>query len=235
MESQEYLRLKKELKDKYTEIIFKLIDEKKEEIDKIISDVLGGDYGVMKERFISLERYIDKTKEDFFASDDYVAVKNKVNELKKEIDGDKNADMEKQAELYKALSNLATLNTTLNNRLKEARTRLTAIRSDISDLFAIHDEELEKIKIEYSKTFSKELNAVLHDFNKELKQLKIDFGVTDLNPEFPFDVESVQLDFATDKFQSEYFNKKSSADSDELDKYATTNFVVSENDCDFSN
>ena len=235
MENAEYFDKKQNLKDKYTEEFLKEIEQVGKNFNVEILNVLGNAYTELKCEYLTLEKSNEQVKKEFFASTEYISAKNDVETLKNELETLNGEEFEEKNKLlHSKLSSLATLNTTLNNRLKATRERLDELRKSIYDLFEIHKEALNVVKDETIKTVSGIIAKSVVDFNVELNKIKKDMGIVDNKKEYPFDFDKIELTAFTDKFQSNFFTGVGNGNED-IEDLDNDNSVQSTNLFDFRN
>ena len=229
MEDVAYLELKQTLKEKYTENFINNINVISKDFGDKVVEVLGNDYLTLKDEYFNVEDYAEKTKKDFLSSNEYLSVKNEVTELKNKIDTAKQEEKDEIDKLlHQKLSSLATLNTTLNNRLKSSREKLEELKKSIFALFDLHKEKLNEIKMDATKLVTEEITESVKKFNVELSVIKENFGITNTDKEYPFDFDKLEFVTVTDKLQSDYFD----GNDEVLDE---ENFVISEDNFGLKN
>ena len=235
MENAEYFDKKQNLKDKYTKEFLKEVEQVGKNFNVEILNVLGNTYTEMKCEYLTLEESNSQVKKEFFSSNEYITAKNSVETLKNELENLSGEEFEEKNKLlHSKLSNLATLNTTLNNRLKATRERLDELRKSIYGLFEIHSEALNAVKEETIKTVSGIIAKSVVDFNVELNKIKKEMGIVDNKKEYPFDFDKIELTAFTDKFQSNYFTG-AVTDNDDVEELDSNSSVESSNLFDFRN
>ncbi|MBO5712854.1 MAG: hypothetical protein J6R88_01455 [Clostridia bacterium] len=234
MDNVAYLNKKQSLKEEYTNDFIKNVDVISKDFGDKVVETLGNEYLLLKDEYFALEEFCEKTKKDFLSSNEYLLIKNEVTLLKSEIDGNNDNDLsELNMALHQKLSKLATLNTTLNNRLKSSRERLNELKKQIFNLFDLHKEKLNEIRLYATKQVTEEIKQSIDSFNEELVKLNEEYGVESTEKEYPFDFDKIELVTVTDKLQSDYFYNDT---LDEIDDFEIDDDVVlSENFDEFIN
>ena len=237
MENTAYLELKQTLKDKYTQNFIKSVGEVSKEFGDKVTLLLGEEYVKLKTEYFTLEEYAENVKTEFFNSPNYIQAKSQVDDLKSQINLSNSDDkIVLDGELHKVLSDLSTLNTTLNNRLKSTREKLDLLKKQIFDLFELNKTELNEIKDSAVASVTEIITAFIKEFNEELTDIKQNFGIDDGKKELPFDFEKCGFITVTDKLQADYFeNGVSSLTTENSEEKVNEYSVVSENLDGFSN
>ncbi|MBQ9782789.1 MAG: hypothetical protein IJW26_06400 [Clostridia bacterium] len=200
-----YSVIKKETDEKYILKINEIITESKERYKNEVTKLLGSEYNELLDVISSSKEYIKTERELFFKSQEYINAKQKLDECKIAYENDQSE--ENKNNFHTALSDLATLNTTINNRLKSkredienAKQRLVCLFDDNKDnLIKIRDEIKKELKVKIIQVF-KEYQFVINELNKtynEKGEINVDTFTSKI------DDESV---FST--FENDYFNKQ---------------------------
>ena len=236
MEDVAYLEIKQSLKEKFTKNFVEEVDVISKNFASSVTELLGNDYLEYKTEFINLEKFSAKTKEEFFSSSDYVSIKNEVSALKKRID-EEEGDIELDKQLHEKLSKLSTLNTTLNNKLKATRERITHLKFLIKGLFDIHSVEFNALKKSAVSDVTEIINKTVVEFNVELDEVKRNFDVEVGEKEFPFDFDSVDLSGVYGTFETEYIDESVTElnGDNEFSNLNDATAVYSENTSEFTN
>ncbi len=202
-----YIELKKSLKEKYTNQFITLIKDTKTEYFNEINAVLGDDYAKYRDELISIENQIKSKREEFLNSDKYLTAKQEMAQAKLRLDLAKPDEKEeKEEEFQKTLSNISTLNITLNNSLKGLKEQETNCRNSLKALFDNNREELVKINDNIRKKTKNSITNIIENFLIELKELNDTFNVELSKNELPFDIDTVKVDSISTQFEKEYFN-----------------------------
>ena len=202
-----YIELKKSLKDKYTNQFIELIKDTKTEYFNEINAVLGDEYKKYRNELISLENQVKTTREEFLNSEKYKNAKQEMAEAKLRLDLAKPDEKEaSEDEFQNTLSNISTLNITLNNSLKGLKEKETACRNSLKVLFDTNRDELVKINDNIREKTKNSITKIIANFIIELKELNETFNVELNKNELPFDIDSVKVDSISTQFEKEYFN-----------------------------
>lgn len=202
-----YLELKKSLKEKYTNQFVELIKKTKTEYFNEITAVLGDDYAKYRDELISIESQIKTKREEFLNSPKYLNAKQEMAQAKLRLDLAKPEEKEeKEEEFQKTLSNISTLNITLNNSLKGLKEQEANCKNALKNLFDNSRDELVKINDNIREKTKNSITEIITNFIIELKELNETFNVQLNKSELPFDIDSVKVDSISTQFEKEYFN-----------------------------
>ncbi len=190
-----YNQLKKDLKEKYSQEIFRIIDATKNEVIGKALVIFGDDILAKMDEAENLKREIDKIKTDFYGEEKYVVLQNLLKEQKESLEKAKGGEAEKiTAEMKVSLDKISTLNITLRNRLKEKREKLDNLNSQIEGEYTKNKDRLIKLKEDVFRHIKVEIERCLEEFNEELEVLNETFGVEVTEPEIPFDEREIKME-----------------------------------------
>ena len=202
-----YLELKKSLKEKYSNQFLEMLKGAKAEYTAKVSEVLGENYVILRDNLVEIEYQIRTKRHDFLNSEEYLTAKSNMTSAKLKLDlSNENDKEENEKALQNAVSEISTLNTKLNNSLKDLYSDETATRGKLIQLFNGKKTELIAIKKQTEETTQKEIAKILYTFFVELKNLNQNFGVSSDKQEMPFDDEVVKTFNVYTEFEKSYFN-----------------------------
>ena len=208
MQNNCYQELKKSLDDKYSKNFSEIINLTSKTFKQKIASVLGDEYVLLSEEFITTLNSIKSKKIEFENSTEYLSAKKELAELKQKID--KASESEKDGyleEFRQKLNNITTLNTKLNNQLKSARDRLESIKASTKKMFSSKAKELISIRVELMNSTRIQLKALLSDYMLELKELNSAFNEEFKEGSFPFDVASMGDSLVAGKLENECYSE----------------------------
>ena len=217
--SESYNRLKQDLKDKYAETIYNLIDKIKGEIAKETAKIFGESTLKKIEEAENLKAEIDEEKRRFFQEERYKSLQDKLVSLKETL-ALKDGDEEITKEMRSTLDKISTLNITIKNRLKEKTDRLKSLTDFVQEEFDKNKDALSNLKSKSLGTVKDEIIDCLDEFNEELSVLNKTFGKDD-EEELPFDEETLKVDIPIFSYLPQVKDSET--------------FVVSENDSPIKN
>lgn len=193
--SDSYNRLKQDLKDKYVEIIYKIVDKIKAEIIYETSVIFGETTMQKIEEAETLKSEIDKIKNDFYGEDRYKTLQGRLTALKNELSAaTKSKAKEITSEMQVAMDKITTLNITLRNRIKDKNERLSELNSFIENEFDKNKAAFDKVREEVFGKVKDEIADCLDEYNDELALLNETFGKDTEEMEMPFDENEIKLD-----------------------------------------
>ena len=132
-QNESYTELKKDLKDKYCEIIKSDLDEIRNYVADRATKLFGPDFLDKIEKVENLRSERKRAERDFLKSEEYKTAQKELKVAKNEA---KNSTSETEEEanrhLNKAISTITTLNVTIKNRLKPYDEKISALDDEIS-------------------------------------------------------------------------------------------------------
>ena len=199
-----YQVIKKETDEKYILKINEIITESKKLYKDKVTELLGSEYAELLDVISVSKEYIKTERELFFKSQEYIKAKQKLDECKKAYENDESEENKKN--FHSSLSDLATLNTTINNRLKSKREDIENAKDRLVCLFDKNKENLIKIRSEIKNDLKvkiievfKEYQFVISELNKtysEKGEINVDVFTSKISDESVFSA-----------FENDYFNK----------------------------
>ena len=193
--SDSYNRLKQDLKDKYAELIYKIVDKIKTDIIKETSEIFSEETFSKIEEAEELKSEINSIKQDFYAEERYKALQEELVSLKEKLaNTSEDEAKELTKEMQGALDKISTLNITLKNRIKDKTDRLYKLNLFIEGEFDKNREILSNLKNELFEKVKIEIIECLDDFNDELAVLNETFGKESEDAEMPFDESTIKVD-----------------------------------------
>ena len=202
-----YNELKKSLKEKCSNELLQMLKTAKQEYSNSMREVLGEEYITLKDSLVDIENQIRQKRHDFLNSEDYLTAKTEMSKAKLSYDiSSENDKEEKGKDLQNALSNISTLNTKLNNQLKDLYSEESAVRGKLIELFNGKKPELIEIKKQTEEKTKTKIAKILYSYFAELKNLNKNFGVDANNQEMPFSDEAVKSFSVYTDFEKSYFN-----------------------------
>ena len=158
---------------------------------------------------------------------EYLTAKTEMSKAKLSYDISSEKDKEeKEKTLQNALSNISTLNTKLNNQLKDLYSEERAVRNKLVELFNGKKTELIEIKKATEETTQKEIAKILYGYFAELKNLNQNFGVNADNKEMPFNDDFVKTFNVYTDFEKAYFNGNINVETQVNSDIITDNNIV---------
>lgn len=201
-----YNELKSSIDQKYTEEFVKILNQTSSDIKSGIKAILGDEYFLLSNEHNDILGEISNEKRAFEQSEEYLALKTRLSELKVKIDSlDKSSKEEYIQEFKLKLSEISTLNTKFNNQLKSKRDRLDEISNKVKDLFVKNKKQLIELRVKQMCTTREKLKDLIVSYNVELKELNEAFNVEVKKPELPFDVYSMQNLMVAGRLETECF------------------------------
>ncbi len=202
-----YLELKKSLKEKYSNQFLAMLKDAKADYSLKAKEVLGDDYILLRDELINVENQIRLKRHDFLNSEEYLTAKTEMTKAKLKFDLSKEQDKEENEKaLQNAVSNISTLNTKLNNQLKDLYQTETTVKSKLKVLFDSKKDELLAIKKQTEEKTKTEIAKILYSFFVELKDLNKNFNVNTETQEMPFSDDLVKDNNVYTDFEKAYFN-----------------------------
>ncbi len=193
--SDSYNLLKKDLKDKYAENIYEIIDNIKTEILSEASKIFGEELIEKIDEAESIKGDIDKIKKEFYAEEQYTSLQNKLKQQKDSLLTASESEADKiTSEMKDTLDKVSTLNVTLKNRLKEKNEKLAEINAYLEGEFNKNKDILAKLKEDMFEKVKTDIVSCLDEFNEELSLLNETFGIEGKEPEIPFDENSIKME-----------------------------------------
>lgn len=193
--SESYNRLKQDLKDKYAELIYKIVDKIKTEIVKETSEIFSEETLDKIEEAERLKTEINAEKQEFYSQEKYRSLQDKLVELKDELSKQNKENADKTtSEMQVTLDKISTLNITIKNRTKEKADKLYGLNNFIEGEFDKNRDALKKIKDRFFEQIKREIIECLDDYNDELAVLNDTFGKETDEPEMPFDDAQVRVE-----------------------------------------
>ncbi len=201
--SNNYKVIKKETDEKYILKINDAISKSKEEYSEKVNQLLGEEYSKLLAEISNGKKYIKTERELFYKTQEYLNAKAKLDECK--VAYEKDDSEENKKNFHTALTDLATLNTTINNRLKSKREEIESAKRKLFSLFDDNKEKLieirkevkENLKIQVLEIF-KEYKFVIDELNKTYSQNEeIDVGVF---------TNKITDESVFSSFENDYFN-----------------------------
>ena len=191
---ESYNELKSELKEKYADKIKISLEQVKDEmISKRLSS-LGSDVLPLFEEAVALEKDIDEERKEFLGSDEYKEAQKKLANLKEDLANCISEEDKKEIDgnMLKAISDITTLNVTINNRLKDKNEKLAEKNKKLEEFAEKNKDELAALKNDVINAVKKTVSENLECFNEELSELNEAFGLA-FTPELPFDEDIIKL------------------------------------------
>ncbi len=169
--SNNYQILKKEIDEKYILKINEVVSKSKQEYTEKVNKLLGNEYQELLDIIASGKKYIKTERELFYKTQEYLTAKQKLDDCKKAYEIDDSEENKKN--FHTSLTDLATLNTTINNRLKSKREEIESAKNKLKLLFDNNKEKLieirtkvkDNLKIQVLEIF-KEYKFVIDELNK---------------------------------------------------------------------
>ncbi len=201
--SNNYQVIKKETDEKYILKINDAISKSREEYNSKVTNLLGNEYNQLLADIANGKKYIKTERELFYKTQEYLDAKQKLDACKKTYESDDSEENKKN--FHTALTDLATLNTTINNRLKAKREEIENSKRKLTTLFDNNKDKL----IEIRKEVKENLEIQIFDIFKEYK-----FVIDELNKSYSENQE-INVDVFTGKisdesvfssFENDYFN-----------------------------
>ncbi len=204
--SSGYNELKSSIDQKYTKEFVKILNQTSDGLKNGIRAILGDEYFLLSNEYNEILDEILKQKRDFELSEEYLSLKNKLASLKVKIDSvDKSSKEEYVDEFKKTLSDVSTLNTKFNNKLKSKRDRLSEIEIEVKKLFYNNKKDLIKLRLNQMHETKVKLKELIEGYNFEIKELNDAFEVNANGQELPFDVKTMQNLMVAGKLETECF------------------------------
>ncbi len=208
MENDCYQQLKKSLDDKYTKKFVEILNSTGKDFKLRITEVLGEEYILLREEFLTTINSIESKKKEFINSSEYVSAKNELLSIKLKVDNASDTEKDGYLEEFRsALNKMSTYNTKLNNQLKGERDRIDEIKASVKKLFIKNAKELISIRKELMNSTRIEISSLLSDYNVELKELNSTFNVELNDKAYPFDVTTMGDCLVAGKLESECFSE----------------------------
>lgn len=202
-----YNELKKSLKEKYSNQFIEMLKGAKAEYTASAREVLGEEYVTLRDELIDIENQIRLRRHDFINSEEYLTAKTEMTKAKLKYDLSKPEEKEDNEKAFQnALSTVSTLNTKLNNQLKDLNQSQIFVKTKLIKLFDGKKSELLEIKKQTEQSTQKQIAKILYDYFVELKNLNLNFGVNANNQEMPFDDNLVKTFNIYTDFEKSYFN-----------------------------
>ncbi len=223
MEKECYLELKKSLDDKYTKKFVEILNSTSKNFKSSIAKVLGEEYILLSEEFLTTVNSIESKKKEFVNSSEYLSAKKELSEIKLNIDNAPENEKDGYLDDFRvALNKISTLNTKLNNQLKGERDRVEEIKSSVKKLFVKNAKELISIRKDLMNITREEISALLRDYTLELNELNSTFNIELKGNAYPFDLTTMGDCLVAGKLESECF-------SEILSQNSNKTVIVSEN------
>ncbi len=202
-----YNELKKSLKEKYSNQFLQMLKVAKQEYSDRMREILGNDYTTLSGSLAEIENQIRTKRHDFLNSEEYLTAKTEMTNAKLKFDLSKESDKEENEKaLQNAVSNVSTLNTKLNNQLKDLYQEENSIKTKLVGLFNSKKIELIEVKNQTEEKTKTEISKLLYTYFVELKNLNQNFGVDATNNEMPFNDDFVKTFNVYTDFEKSYFN-----------------------------
>lgn len=195
-QNESYTELKKDLKDKYCEIIKSDLDEIRNYVADRVTKLFGPDFLDKIEKVENLRSERKRAERDFFKSEEYKTAQKELKVAKNEA---KNSTSETEEEanrhLNKAISAITTLNVTIKNRLKPYDEKISALDDEISFVTEKNDDKIREISQEIISRVKSSVAERFKSYFKELNELSDEFGVEDeKDDDLPFDQDVLRLE-----------------------------------------
>lgn len=199
-----YQVIKKETDEKYILKINEIITESKKLYKDKVTELLGSEYTELLNVISVSKEYIKTERELFFKSQEYINAKQKLDECKKAYENDDSEENKKK--FHSSLSDLATLNTTINNRLKSKREDIEKAKERLVCLFDNNKENLIKIRSEIKNDLKVKILEVFKEYQFVISELNKTYSEkSDINVDVFTSKISDESVFST--FENDYFNK----------------------------
>lgn len=211
-QNESYTELKKDLKDKYCEIIKSDLDEIRNYVADRVTKLFGHDFLDKIEKVENLRSERKRAERDFFKSEEYKTAQKELKLAKNEA---KNSTSETEEEanrhLNKAISAITTLNVTIKNRLKPYDEKISALDDEISFVTEKNDDKIKEISQEIISRVKSSVAERFKSYFKELNELSDEFGVEDeKDDDLPFDqgVLRFEIPIFSEKIAENFENKE---------------------------
>ena len=195
-QNESYIELKKDLKDKYCEIIKSDLDEIRNYVLGRATKLFGPDFLDKIEKVENLRSERKKSEKEFFKSEEYKTAQKELKTAKNEA---KNSTPETEEDanrrLNKAISTITTLNVTIKNRLKPYDEKISALDDEISFVTEKNDDKIREISQEIISRVKSSVAERFKAYFEELNELSDEFGVEEeKDDDLPFDQNVIRLE-----------------------------------------
>ena len=229
-QNESYTELKKDLKDKYCEIIKSDLDEIRKYVAERAAKLFGPEFLDKVEEVENLRSERKKAEKEFFKSEEYITaqkeLKNAKNDAKNQTP---DAEDDANRRLNKAISAITTLNVTIKNRLKPYDEKISALDDEISFVTEKNDDKIREISQEIISRVKSSVAERFKAYFEELNELSDEFGVNEeKDDDLPFDQSVIRLEIPifSEKIAENFENEESGEEEGNFVKSTDNNGIL---------